>query len=163
MRQSGGLSWIYKGKNYRLNRVHSDTVHLKNNQEITWLDFEKGYAKAKKENKILLVDVYTDWCYWCKVMDKKTYANDTVKSMLNQYFVTVKMNPEVQRKYAMDKDSVSSGQLYSWLGYGKRFGYPTAYFVVNVGKTNDRYAVIGYSQSWDFRNIMQQVRNKVSH
>jgi uncharacterized protein YyaL (SSP411 family) len=38
---------------------------------ITWYNMSDGYAKAVKENKFIIVDVYTDWCYWCKVMDKK--------------------------------------------------------------------------------------------
>ena len=35
--------------------------------KITWYSMTDGFAKAKKENKMIVVDVYTDWCYWCKV------------------------------------------------------------------------------------------------
>ena len=34
-----------------------------------WLKFDEGMAKAKKENKSVLVDFYTDWCHWCKEME----------------------------------------------------------------------------------------------
>jgi thiol-disulfide isomerase/thioredoxin len=39
---------------------------FKSADEIKWLDFNKGYELAKKKKKIMLVDVYTDWCGWCE-------------------------------------------------------------------------------------------------
>ncbi|MGC6414302.1 MAG: DUF255 domain-containing protein, partial [Bacteroidia bacterium] len=42
---------------------------------VTWYNFTDGYNKAVKEGKIILIDAYTDWCGWCKVMDKKTYTD----------------------------------------------------------------------------------------
>ena len=36
---------------------------------LVWLDFESGYKKAVAENKIILVDMYTNWCYWCNRTD----------------------------------------------------------------------------------------------
>ena len=43
------------------------------------IDFQKGtvaevLAKAKAENKIVMVDVMTDWCKWCIELDNKVYA-----------------------------------------------------------------------------------------
>lgn len=43
--------------------------------ELKWFGFEEGYAKSVKEGKILLVDAYTDWCGWCKVMDKNIHRS----------------------------------------------------------------------------------------
>jgi len=45
------------------------TSSFKSANELTWNDFDSGYKLAKKKKKIMLVDVYTDWCGWCKVMD----------------------------------------------------------------------------------------------
>ena len=61
--------------------------------ELKWYDFEEGMEKAKKENKALLIDAYTDWCGWCKVMDKETYKDARVIAKLNESFVAVKFNP----------------------------------------------------------------------
>lgn len=134
-----------------------DTAKLKSKESIHWLDFESGYAKAKKENKILLIDVYTDWCGWCKVMDRNTYTNDTVLRMLHEKFVTVKLNPEKNRKYVMGKDTLTATELHAWLGYGKTFGFPTTYFLLNPGKSETRFASIGYSEPWDFIDILNQI------
>ncbi len=129
-------------------------------KELKWLDFESAYVKAQKENKILMVDVYTDWCGWCKVMDRKTFSNDTVQALLNKYFVVAKMNPEKNHIYHMGKDSMSATELHAWLGYGRTFGFPTTYFMLKPGKTEERYSAIGFNESWDFQNILNQIREK---
>lgn len=65
----------------------------------TWYSFEEGYAKSVEEGKILLVDAYTDWCGWCKVMDRKTYADPAIIAKLNESFICVKFNPELGTVY----------------------------------------------------------------
>ena len=42
------------------------------------------------------MDIYTSWCYWCKVMDKKTYTNSKVISYINSHFYAVKVNAETK-------------------------------------------------------------------
>src|SRR5690349_18588878 len=94
---------VRPAKNHAALHLPGDTSKLKaTHSTVQWLDFESGFAKAKKEHKILLVDVYTDWCGYCKVMDRETYTNDTVIRTLKQHFVTVKLNPEKERKYVMN-------------------------------------------------------------
>ena len=57
-------------------------------------DWNAALSKAKENNKILLVDCYTDWCGWCKVMDKNTFRDSTIKEFLDKNFVVLKMNAE---------------------------------------------------------------------
>lgn len=64
---------------------------VKFNKNISWA---KIIEMAKKENKPIFVDAYTDWCYWCKVMDKKTFTNSEVANTLNKKFIAVKINAE---------------------------------------------------------------------
>ena len=52
--------------------------------ELKWYSWNEGYTKAKAENKILLVDIYTDWCGWCKKWIKTPIQNPKLsKSLIN--------------------------------------------------------------------------------
>jgi len=56
--------------------------------------WEDAKAKAKKENKYILVDAYTDWCHWCKVMDRETFPTKQVGDLVNSKFIPVKIDME---------------------------------------------------------------------
>jgi thioredoxin-related protein len=62
--------------------------------EIQWLTFEQAVEKTKNEPKMVLVDVYTDWCGWCKKMDKETFQDAKVIQYINENFYPVKLNAE---------------------------------------------------------------------
>jgi thioredoxin-related protein len=70
---------------------------FKAEEGIKWLDFNKGYELAKKKNKIMIVDVYTEWCGWCKRMDKDAYEKPNIINAINEDFIPVKFNPEINR------------------------------------------------------------------
>ena len=76
--------------------VKVKNTNPKTESELKWLGFNEGYSLAKKKNKIMLVDVYTDWCGWCKRMDRDTYTKADIIESLNKDFVVIKFNPEVQ-------------------------------------------------------------------
>jgi thioredoxin-related protein len=66
------------------------------NREIT---FEHGdvasvLARAKKENKLIFIDAYTEWCGPCKWMAKNVFTNDTVADYFNRNFVNYKLDME---------------------------------------------------------------------
>ncbi len=122
--------------------------------ELVWYSFEEGYTKAVKEGKIILVDAYTDWCGWCKVMDKKTYTDATVIQKLNADFVCVKLNPEVPKTYAFADKKMQSTELLQWLGNGQVSGFPTTIFWLSPGKDEKRYAQPGYLPPTEFSNLL---------
>lgn len=62
--------------------------------QIKWLKFEEAIAANAQNPKMLLVDVYTDWCGWCKKMDKETFTDPKVIAYINSNFYAVKMNAE---------------------------------------------------------------------
>jgi thiol:disulfide interchange protein len=67
--------------------------------ELQWQDdYDKALAAAKSAKKIVMLDLYTDWCGWCKKLDKDVYANADVKAKLTKDFVTLKINPEKSKK-----------------------------------------------------------------
>ncbi|CUT04904.1 DUF255 domain-containing protein, partial [Candidatus Kryptobacter tengchongensis] len=55
------------------------TFNIQDKKELKWYSFSDGLKLAKSENKKVLIDVYTDWCEWCKKMDEEVYTNSTVK------------------------------------------------------------------------------------
>lgn len=76
------------------------SLSLKAQDEIQWMKFEEAIAANTKQPKMILVDVYTDWCGWCKKMDKETFTDPKVVAHLKQNFYAVKLNAEnTQRKF----------------------------------------------------------------
>ncbi|MFK7935076.1 MAG: thioredoxin family protein [Saprospiraceae bacterium] len=63
-------------------------------EDIKWYTFEEAVEMNKTQPKKFLVDVYTDWCGWCKVMDKKTFTDNKVKAYVNEHFYAVKLDAE---------------------------------------------------------------------
>lgn len=80
--------------------------------KVKWLTLTELQAAYQKEPRPILFDIYTDWCGWCKVMDRDTYQKDKVADYINQQYYAVKFNAE-------SKDSVILGD--------KKFGYTPAY------------------------------------
>jgi thioredoxin-related protein len=64
------------------------------NQKIKWLTFEQAIAANEKAPKKIFIDIYTDWCGWCKKMDASTFMDDEVANYMNTHFYAVKYNAE---------------------------------------------------------------------
>lgn len=62
--------------------------------EIHWMTLDEVQVAMKKQPKKVFFDLYTDWCGWCKVMDKKTFSNKEVIRYMNKNFYAVKFNAE---------------------------------------------------------------------
>ncbi|MCC5939595.1 MAG: DUF255 domain-containing protein [Lunatimonas sp.] len=62
--------------------------------KIKWYSFEEVIQLSQETPKMILVDVYTDWCGWCKKMDKETFTDKAVIAYVNENFYAVKLNAE---------------------------------------------------------------------
>ncbi|WP_165836354.1 thioredoxin family protein [Taibaiella soli] len=92
-----------KKKNSASTEVNTDST------EIHWLTLDQVQEAMKKQPKKVYMDVYTDWCSWCKVMEKKTFTNTNVIRYMNQKFYAVRLNAE-------QKDSIRFlGKLYGFV------------------------------------------------
>ena len=91
------------------------------------LNFDQGLARAVAEKKNMLVDFYTDWCHWCKVMDEKTFNDIKVAAKLNERFITVRLNAE------SSSDTVTfNGQSFTNIELTRTFqvtGFPSLAFI----------------------------------
>lgn len=63
-------------------------------QKINWLSFEEAIEKSEENPKKILIDLYTDWCKWCKVMDKNTFAHPIIAKYISDNYYAVKFNAE---------------------------------------------------------------------
>ncbi|MBA3828161.1 MAG: DUF255 domain-containing protein [Taibaiella sp.] len=65
-------------------------------KEIHWLTWDEVQTKMKKEPRKVWVDIYTDWCGWCKKMDATTFKNPGLVRYMNEKFYAVRFNAEKQ-------------------------------------------------------------------
>ncbi len=97
----------------------------KTNLWQSWSDIQ---TLSKKEKKPIIIDIYTSWCRYCKLMDKNTYGHDSVKNYLANNFYRLKFNAE-------SRDSIEF--------MGKVFKYNPLYkvhdFVLYLTKGNVAY------------------------
>ncbi|MDO6595345.1 thioredoxin fold domain-containing protein [Oceanihabitans sp. 2_MG-2023] len=63
-------------------------------QEINWVTFEQALELQKKKPKKIMIDMYTEWCGPCKMLDKNTFQNKEVAAYVNENFYAVKFNAE---------------------------------------------------------------------
>jgi len=82
-------------------------------QEIKWMTWEEAAAAVEKKPKKIFVDVYTDWCGWCKRMDQTTFKEPAVVQLMNADFYAVKLNAE-QKESIFWRD-----QEFKWLAGGR--------------------------------------------
>ena len=83
---------------------------------VQWMDMGEALEKAEKENKKIFIDMYTDWCSWCKKMDVATFQKPDIAKYINEHFIPVKFNAEQRQPITYQ------GQEFKFTNYGRR-GY----------------------------------------
>ncbi|MEK6754801.1 MAG: thioredoxin fold domain-containing protein [Bacteroidota bacterium] len=119
-------------------------------QALRWHFFDEGAALAQQTNKKLLIDVYTDWCAWCKKMDKEVYTNQQVKDVLQSSFVAVKLNAESSKEVTYADRRISETSLARQMGVS---GYPTTVFLDSNAQPITKVA--GYIEGKEFVRILR--------
>ena len=129
-------------------------------QDINWISWEEAVelSKTDAKPKKIFVDVYTDWCGWCKKMDQNTFQNPEVSKYMQDNFYMVKMDAE-------GKDPiVYQGKTFKYVPSGRRgyhalaaallqgkMSYPTVVFLDE--SLNMLSPVPGYQQVEPFMQI----------
>lgn len=85
--------------------------------KIKWYTFEQAVELCKKAPKKLMIDVYTDWCGWCKKMDAETFSNSEIAKYVNEHFYAVKFNAEQK------SDITFQGKTFKYVDQGNGKGY----------------------------------------
>jgi thioredoxin-related protein len=121
--------------------------------QIEWFNYSEGLEKAEKEGKYVVVDFYTNWCGWCKRMDKSTFQDPEVVDFINNKMVAVKVNAEAPDTVVHQDVKLTERQLA--IAVYKATGYPTYFFLDPQGKA--LFKVPGYRNAEDFLNLVQFV------
>lgn len=115
-----------------------------------WRSWDAGLREAGTSGRPVLVDVYTDWCGWCKRMDRDVYSRADVQDYLARKFVTVKLDAESNAAARYEGRAYTSRTLAARFGVT---GYPTTLFLSAKGAQLGN--VPGYSSPQDFLLLLR--------
>lgn len=132
-------------------------------QEVQWMSFEEAIEAQKKEQRKIFVDLYTDWCGWCKRMDKTTMTDPFIVEYLNSRFYPVKFNAEQKADIKFKGETFKLKERKGKRNYHElaahisrnQLSYPTFIFL------NEEAEVIqpvkGYQDASTFKTIMTYI------
>ncbi|MFN0175040.1 MAG: DUF255 domain-containing protein [Saprospiraceae bacterium] len=104
--------------------------------KVNWMTLEQALEKSKTEKRKIFLDLYTDWCGWCKHMDSTTFVDATVAKYLNEHYYPVKFNAEQEqdivfkdKTYKFKKNGSRGYHELAALWLNNRLSFPTVVFL----------------------------------
>lgn len=145
---------------FRLPAPDSKPVSIQTEpRHIKWLTVQEAYALTQKQPRKFVIDVYTDWCGWCKVMDRETFSKPAIVDYINANYYAVRFNAE------QTGDVVLGKQTFKYVSGGSRgvhelaaallknqMSYPTTVFMDE--KFNLIQPIPGYLEPRLFHQII---------
>lgn len=105
---------------------------------VNWLTLKEAQEKNKTLQKPILLDIYTDWCGWCKHMMKTTYSNPGLAGYINQNFYPVKFDAETKdtieyagKTYYPTSKAPKTPHQLAVKFLGASLSYPSTMFITN--------------------------------
>jgi thioredoxin-related protein len=86
--------------------LNKTTPAVRESKKINWMSFNQAYELNQKAPRKIIIDVYTGWCGWCKVMDQRTFTQPAIIDYVNEHFYAVKLDAE------QDADITVAGQTF---------------------------------------------------
>ncbi len=127
-------------------------------KKINWLKLSEAEAKLKQQPKPVLIDMYTDWCGWCKVMDKKTYGKDRIAQYIEEKFYPVKLDAETKETISWKDQQYKYNSAYKaneiavYFSNGQ-LAFPTTVIIPDE-KTGPQ-AIPGYIEADEFEKLLK--------
>ena len=135
-------------------------------QNIEWMTLAQAMEAQKKEPKKIFMDVYTDWCGPCKLLDKNTFQNPDVAHYIRTHYYAVKFNAEGQEEIKFfdqtftnpnfdpnRKGRNATHQFTQFLGVK---GYPTMVFFSENG--DPIMPVVGYQKPRQLELFLKMIK-----
>jgi thioredoxin-related protein len=132
---------------------------------MRWLPWDEAYKQAQSQKKMVLIDLYTDWCAWCKKLDKDTFENPNVIAYLDSFFVSTKINPELPgATYPFKGKSYTGKAFFSKLADDQAGVYPTLIIIIPSEDPNfDKvYTLPGYFGPRELLTLLKDIRKRNS-
>lgn len=134
--------------------------------EVEWISFEEALKRNENEPRKILVDFYTDWCGWCKRMDRDVYAKAEITEYLNDNFYAVKFNAEKYKediefhghtfKFVPPPEGGRNGiHELAYALMNKKASYPMTVFIDE--ELNPLQAIPGYQKAPFFDTIIKYI------
>lgn len=95
-----------------LSQASSAYLRSAMHQPVDWREWdESAFARAREEDKPILLDIGAVWCHWCHVMDRESYENAATAALINEHFIAVKVDrderPDVDTRYQAAVSAIS--------------------------------------------------------
>ena len=115
---------------------------------VDWYPWgEEAFAKARQENKPILLSIGYSTCYWCHVMEREIFENPEIAKLMNQSIVSIKIDRE--QRPDVDEIYMTATQLMTHGG-----GWPNNVFVTPDLKP---FYAGTYFPPADFTSLIQQI------
>jgi uncharacterized protein YyaL (SSP411 family) len=103
---------VSENKTNRLKDSASPYLRSAAHQPIDWHEWgDEAFARARREDKPILLDIGAVWCHWCHVIDRESYENPELARIINENFVAVKVDrderPDVDARYQSAISAIS--------------------------------------------------------
>jgi hypothetical protein len=132
--------------------IHEKSPYLLQHADnpVDWFPWSgEAFAKARRDGKPIFLSVGYSTCHWCYVMESQSFANPAIAAVMNEHFVSIKLD----REERPDVDRVYMSFVQATTGGG---GWPMSVFL-----TPDLKPFFGgtYFPPDTFRSLLQQVHN----
>ncbi|HCK11177.1 MAG: hypothetical protein CME21_03865 [Gemmatimonadetes bacterium] len=127
--------------------------------EAEWLTYPRGLVRADSTDTLVMVEVYTDWCAYCKKLDRRVLSRDDVKAVLKQHYTTVKLDAENDTPMARIGDETLNSRKLA-----RKYGVttiPTCLILAPNGKLLKK--LVGYHPPEDFLAFLRSPLASQTH